>query len=53
MTEPRWQIEVDTPRGWVRMRTQYSSRKTATSWLRFVKAAWNAQHGRTVKTRTP
>jgi hypothetical protein len=47
-----WQIEVLTPRGWVRMKPRYRDRKVASSWVSFVKAAWHANHGRTVKVKT-
>ncbi len=42
-------IEVNSPRGWVRMNTPYQKRETAASWRKFVKAAWHATQSRIVE----
>lgn len=51
-TLPRilYAIEVQHPiKGWVRMRTRYSSKDCAKGWRSFVKKAWGGLPTRVVK----
>jgi hypothetical protein len=51
--EGAWRIQViHIGTGeWITMQPRYKDRATATSWLKFVKAAWHARYGRTITER--
>lgn len=43
-------IEVDHPlKGWTRLATRYRTKKCATGWFKFVRAAWHGLPVRAVK----